>query len=131
MPEQRIGNSLLALSSAAVLAVYAAGYVRTRAAAERFAAQTEARVRPVFAERAAAGKPNPAEPTHDIGTPAVTTTHEPIRPRRRKTVELVAPSSALHVTEDKARYSTVSPPSAPSAPAPSTPAASAPSVPRS
>jgi uncharacterized protein with FMN-binding domain len=35
---KKVANSLVALSSAAVLTVYAAGYARTRAAAERFAA---------------------------------------------------------------------------------------------
>ena len=34
---KKIGSGLLALSSAAVLTVYAAGYVKTRAAADRFA----------------------------------------------------------------------------------------------
>jgi hypothetical protein len=33
---RKIGNRLVALSSAAVLTVYAAGYLRTRAAAQRF-----------------------------------------------------------------------------------------------
>ena len=40
---KKVANSLLALSSAAVLAVYSAGYVRTRAAADRFAAQADVR----------------------------------------------------------------------------------------
>jgi uncharacterized protein with FMN-binding domain len=98
---KKFGNSLLALSSAAVLAVYAAGYVRTRAAAERFAEQTEARVRPAFTVAAppvsAASSPErPAaadSPAHDSDAmPAVTTKHEPVRKlRRKKTVELIAP----------------------------------------
>ena len=36
---KKISNGLLTLSSAAILAVYAAGYERTNPAAERFAAQ--------------------------------------------------------------------------------------------
>ncbi len=40
---RRVVNGLLALSSAAVLSVYAAGYERTRAAADRFALQADAR----------------------------------------------------------------------------------------
>jgi len=40
---KRAANSLVALSSAAVLAVYAAGYVRTRSAADRFALQAAGR----------------------------------------------------------------------------------------
>ena len=39
-------RNLLALSSAAVLAVYTAGYERTKEAAERFANETEHRKRP-------------------------------------------------------------------------------------
>jgi uncharacterized protein with FMN-binding domain len=36
-PNKKVANSLVAISSAAVLTVYAAGFVRTKAAAERFA----------------------------------------------------------------------------------------------
>jgi uncharacterized protein with FMN-binding domain len=102
MPEnKRFGNSLLALSSAAVLAVYAAGYVRTRAAAERFAEQTEARVRPAFTVAAPVVATNPrvaqaaaVSPSRDNeAAPAVTTKRVPERKlRRKKTVELVAPA---------------------------------------
>ena len=38
-PNKKVANSLVAMSSAAVLAVYAAGYVRTRPAAERLMLQ--------------------------------------------------------------------------------------------
>jgi uncharacterized protein with FMN-binding domain len=38
-PSSKIANSLVALSSAAVLTVYAAGYLRTRSAAARFAVE--------------------------------------------------------------------------------------------
>jgi len=97
---KRFGSSLLALSSAAVLAVYAAGYVRTRAAAERFAEQTEARVRPAFTVAAASVSATkaPARPAaadgagHDSETtPAVTTKREPVKLKRKKTFELIAP----------------------------------------
>jgi uncharacterized protein with FMN-binding domain len=45
-PKKKVANSLVAMSSAAVMAVYAAGYQRTRSAAERFDAQAlERRVR--------------------------------------------------------------------------------------
>jgi uncharacterized protein with FMN-binding domain len=40
---KKVANSLVAMSSAAVLAVYAAGFVRTKAAAERFAEQSTER----------------------------------------------------------------------------------------
>jgi uncharacterized protein with FMN-binding domain len=41
--DRKISNSLVAMSSAAVLAVYSAGYLRTRAAADRFATQSSER----------------------------------------------------------------------------------------
>lgn len=40
---KKVANSLVALSSAAVLAVYSAGYLRTRGAADRFALQAAER----------------------------------------------------------------------------------------
>ena len=82
--KKNVGNSLLALSSAAVLAVYAAAYVRTRAAAERFAEQTEARVRPAFAVPASvtpnASAPSAAAPV----APVVPTPMTPPKKPRRK-----------------------------------------------
>ena len=39
MSSKKVTHSLVAMSSAAVLAVYATGYVRTKPAAERFAQQ--------------------------------------------------------------------------------------------
>lgn len=39
----KVANSLVAVSSAAVMAIYAAGYTRTRAAADRLEGQTEQR----------------------------------------------------------------------------------------
>jgi uncharacterized protein with FMN-binding domain len=47
---KKVANSLVALSSAAVLAVYTAGYLRTKSAADRFAVQ------------AAVRRPSPASP---------------------------------------------------------------------
>jgi uncharacterized protein with FMN-binding domain len=41
---KKVANSLVAMSSAAILAVYAAGYDRTRAAARRLEAQSAARL---------------------------------------------------------------------------------------
>jgi uncharacterized protein with FMN-binding domain len=46
-PDKKVANSLLALSSAAVLAVYTAGYLRTKPAADRFALQAAVRRPPV------------------------------------------------------------------------------------
>jgi uncharacterized protein with FMN-binding domain len=53
--DKKVGNSLVALSCAAVLAVYSAGYARTRAAASQFDAQSaERRPTPQGQTRAAA-----------------------------------------------------------------------------
>ncbi len=54
---QKMANSLVALSSAAVLTVYAAGYLRTRPAAERFAVEAARRE---TKSPAAATTPSPA-----------------------------------------------------------------------
>jgi uncharacterized protein with FMN-binding domain len=51
---KKISNSLVTLSSAAILAVYAAGYERTAPAAERFAAQIAQRRTPPVLETKAA-----------------------------------------------------------------------------
>jgi uncharacterized protein with FMN-binding domain len=58
---KKVANSLIAMSSAAILAVYAAGYTRTRAAARRLEAQSAARV-PALIEAATTIAP-PALPT--------------------------------------------------------------------
>ena len=66
MPERppnknkKVGNSLVALSSAAVLTVYAAGYTRTRAAANRLDTQSDQR-RP-----AVPAQPPPAVPRAEV-----------------------------------------------------------------
>lgn len=70
-PGRKIANSLVALSSAAILAVYAAGYARTRPAAERFAAAA-ARRKPFIPApaRAEASTVVPAR-TVDVGKAVV------------------------------------------------------------
>src|SRR5436190_171654 len=78
---------LVALSSAAVFAVYAAGYVRTRAAAERFAADAAPR-------RAPASNPPlvqapPALPRVERGEPVIAPPATPRLEERRK----VAPAT--------------------------------------
>jgi len=59
----KIANSLVALSSAAVLTVYAAGYLRTRSAAARFAVVEAAADRKADVPIAA---PPPAAPPRDV-----------------------------------------------------------------
>src|SRR5262245_8328945 len=68
-PKKKVANSLVAMSSAAVMAVYAAGYQRTRSAAERFNAQAlERRVKPL-----------PPPVVTPVTTPASATAVEPVR----------------------------------------------------
>jgi uncharacterized protein with FMN-binding domain len=72
-PSQRISNSLITLSSAAIVAIYAAGYHRTSSAAHRFDSQTwqqrtSATIAPVTPPPAA----NPeADATTSVPRPAV------------------------------------------------------------
>ena len=60
---KKISNGLLTLSSAAILAVYAAGYERTNPAAERFAAQLAQRRAPVPVVERVAAAPLPVAPS--------------------------------------------------------------------
>jgi len=75
---KKVTNSLVALSSAAVMAVYGAGYARTRAAADRFAQQaTDRRARipaprdetPRSAQALARTAETPAAPAAPIAEP--------------------------------------------------------------
>ena len=77
---KKVANGLVALSSAAVLGVYAAGFVRTRAAAQRFA-EADQRRTPVHAPAPpAAVAPSPAAPNQpDLpASTAPTSAVEPI-----------------------------------------------------
>lgn len=66
-----------------MLAVYAAGYVRTRAAAVRFAEQTEARVRSPFALRATGDGPAARTEPVPLTAPAPAAPSTPGATRRR------------------------------------------------
>jgi uncharacterized protein with FMN-binding domain len=135
---RRAANSLLALSSAAVLAVYTAGYTRTRAAADRFAAQSEAR-RPLLPER----RPEPvvvADAPHAAPAPVRKVidggaAQERKRLARKRSVEAKAMNSIAHAALGALGIAAPRPESAPPAEAPpapaetSTPAPSAPVAP--
>ena len=69
MGEKKVSNSLVALGSAAVLAVYTAGYVRTKSAADRFALQAEMR-RPAVPDPPAAGPAPVTTEAAGIAAPA-------------------------------------------------------------
>src|SRR6266513_4032033 len=70
---------LVALSSAAVLAVYAAGYVRTRAAADRFAAEAVPRRAPAATPPLV--QPPPPLPSVQPGEPVIAPLTERIQTR--------------------------------------------------
>ncbi len=69
---KKVANGLVALSSAAVLAVYAAGFVRTRPAAERFAQQAEERRRPVLPSPHGAAPVADSQAAQVVATPVHT-----------------------------------------------------------
>jgi uncharacterized protein with FMN-binding domain len=119
VPRQKISNSLVTLSSAAVLAVYLAGYHRTGAAADGFAAQA-ARRRTAAPIVASAVAPKLATPRVEA-TPAV---QPPSAPPRRKVstrassapVPNAAPTAAA--SEESTSNDQVAVPAAPIAPSP-------------
>ena len=95
-PHKKAGNGLVALGSAAVLAVYTAGYLRTRTAADRLAMQSEARrtavsprtVTVAHVEEARVVAAAPIPPKRDADPPPET---ETIRLKEKPTVSAVAP----------------------------------------
>lgn len=135
---KKVANSLVALSSAAVMAVYAAGYIRTRGAADRLEAQAAER-RPAVPEAppvpAAAESTGPApiaavnrdvvkavKPgATKVDTPSVEA--EPVAaPVADPPVEVAAPIVSP-VVEQKAEVAPAAPPVAAPAPPPAAPAA--------
>ena len=91
---QKVANSLVVMSSAAVLAVYAAGYVRTRPAADRLAQQTVERS---LAREAPAGGTATDSSTAAAPIPAASTHTEPkrITPDAPKVAASSAPVKAI------------------------------------
>jgi uncharacterized protein with FMN-binding domain len=87
-PGKKVANSLVAMSSAAILAVYAAGYTRTRAAARRLEALAEARV-PAPVEIAKPIAQIEAAPT--TTAPAPKPTHIKPSIAKREPTSIVAP----------------------------------------
>jgi uncharacterized protein with FMN-binding domain len=77
----RVTNRLVALSSAAVLTVYSAGYIRTRAAADRI--QAADRSRPIMPE--APGDDRPITPLPVAPVAVATPTPAAATPRPKKT----------------------------------------------
>ena len=78
---KKVTHSLVAMSSAAVLAVYAAGYTRTRSAAERLESQ------------ASAHRPAPAGPPRTASPAAETAMTVPAGPAREVSRTIAQPKS--------------------------------------
>jgi uncharacterized protein with FMN-binding domain len=89
-PKKKVTSSIVAMSSAAVLAVYTAGYTRTRSAAMQLDAQTAMRMAPPAARpraEAHAADPEPAASAHEEpGSPSASP------PAKEAPVEKVAPT---------------------------------------
>ena len=86
-PHKKVGNGLVALGSAAVLAVYTAGYVRTRTAADRLAMQSDAR-RPAISPRiVAVANVGDARP---VAAPAFEPKRETVPPAKPEPAKLPA-----------------------------------------
>jgi len=102
---KKVSNNLLALSSAAILAVYTAGYSRTQSAANRLAVQSEQR-RPAI-PIARDSEPSPAPLVLPAASP-------PSTPKREATVR---PSVAVSSQPSPAKAEVSSPAAAPT-PAP-------------
>ncbi len=126
--KKKIANSLVAMSSAAVLAVYAAGYTRTRSAATRLDAQA--------AERTGAAPVPPLSttlptaPAQSTAAPEAASAPRPIASTKpapavaRVTVDSAPPSPAETLTPTPAPPSTIlqAAPQANPAPQPAAPA---------
>jgi uncharacterized protein with FMN-binding domain len=123
-PTSKIANSLVALSSAAVLTVYAAGYLRTRTAAARFAVVEAAdgrTVAPVAGPPAPAAAPRAFEDVAKLtaATPAVPGSPVP------KSVASAPPSGIVPAEPSPAAIAESSPTPTPAPTAEATAASSA------
>jgi uncharacterized protein with FMN-binding domain len=74
---KKISNGLVALSSAAILAVYTAGYVRTKSAADRFARQAETR-RPAIPAPSTSAPATIVPPAPQLPSPAANVPARPV-----------------------------------------------------
>ena len=122
---QKISNKLVTLSSAAILAVYAAGYHRTGAAADRFEAQTARRS---TAAPIAAGVVAPMPATQEVETTHTvprSLTPPPRKENARASSPAIqtAPPTSLAPAPLPTEQSQAAPSAPPAAPAPANPVA--------
>ena len=90
---KKVANSLVTLSSAAIVAVYAAGFMRTKAAAEKMDEASNGR-RPSMPAPPTAGErraPEPIEPTTNPAQP--TDLRSPMMPKPEATTAGAAPNA--------------------------------------
>lgn len=122
--KRKAANSLVAAGAAAVLAVYAAGYERTRSAAEQLEAQSAVR-RPAPVEGRAARGPLPsAEPAITASTPASPIHEEREPPREVASLTppvAVAPPAAVTALAPSQLKTDIAPAVPAPAPAPAAP----------
>jgi uncharacterized protein with FMN-binding domain len=115
---RKVANSLVALSSAAVLAVYAAGYERTRAAASRFTVQAEERRPPApaapVAAKASIDQPSALPLPQPERVEASRRPPEDAKPARK----VARPGPAPRVESKQSPAAEMAPPVAPPPPAP-------------
>jgi uncharacterized protein with FMN-binding domain len=124
---RKVSNGLVALSSAAIIAVYAAGYARTRAAADAFN-DADARRRPAPPATEKLDIPDAAPARPQPAAPAAIVTPAPIGAVAEPRATPATPAAEPRAT-DAATVSAAAPPAAIAA-TPSSPAvASAPAVP--
>jgi len=90
---RKVANSLLALSSAAIVAVYSAGYERTRASAQRFSVQADARRPAPISPPAAASPPVASSVPSLVPAPAPAAEARPVKPPRKAKRDRIDPSS--------------------------------------
>ena len=105
-PSQRISNSLITLSSAAIVAIYAAGYHRTSSAAHRFDSQTSQQrtsativgvAPPPGADKATSeAPPPPAAPS-----PKKNSARTPVAPRKTQPSDSRATSPAAATADNR------------------------------
>jgi uncharacterized protein with FMN-binding domain len=118
--DKRGSINLTALGSAAVIAVYSAGYLRTRSAARKFESGEFDR-RPPSTATPAPTAPDSATHALAVPTPMDTVVMVPAKPAAQ--TRPLVPTASVHVDTTGTVDSVPSAPQAPAPPAPSAPAA--------
>lgn len=91
-PSQRISNGLITLSSAAIVAIYAAGYHRTGPAAHRFDSQSSQKTSASIAALVPPSAVNPATNTPAAASPSAAPTVKKNNPRPPASARKLVPA---------------------------------------